>query len=243
MMIIFPKRQLSRNLPQDCSKPKSMVPRKGKSEDEGLEKSTKRKKNNPEEGNTEHFEEEDSIRVVTSSTPSRNLLDMFRSNTVRESPGTPTVDTDTEADTASSDDDDDRINKEIDLVKEGNVKKAHGGLITTIDIFHVARCESNGFYRASISDGTDLSNKVLFNAKLNKQVEEELIGDGKVSIVRIDTSDILEKTIIGVMAFTKLGEGPQHVGEAQFLGDAFYRGLKPRGCMTPSRMKKNRLFK
>ena len=218
-----------------------MVPRKGKSEDEGLEKSTKRKKNNPEEGNTEHFEEEDSIRVVTSSTPSRNLLNMFRSNTVRESPGTPTVDTDTEADTASSDDDDDRINKEIDLVKEGNVKKAHGGLITTIDIFHVARCESNGFYRASISDGTDLSNKVLFNAKLNKQVEEELIGDGKVSIVRIDTSDILEKNdnwCHGILA-----EGPQHVGEAQFLGDAFYRGLKPRGCMTPSRMKKNRLFK
>ena len=73
----------------------------------------KLKKNNPEEGNTEHFEEEDSIRVVTSSTPSRNLLNMFRSNTVRESPGTPTVDTDTEADTASSDDDDDRITKKL----------------------------------------------------------------------------------------------------------------------------------
>ena len=43
-------------------------------------------------------------------------------------------------------------------------------------------------------DGKDLSNKVLFNSKLNKQVEDELVGEGKVSVIRIDMSDILEKT-------------------------------------------------
>ena len=86
-----------------------------------------------------------------------------------------------------------------------------------------------------------LSNNVLFNSKLNKQIEDELVGEGKVSVIRIAMSDILEKTIVGVMGYTKLEEGPDHVGDAQFLGNTYYRGLKPRGIMTPSRMKRTKL--
>ena len=168
---------------------------------------------------------------------SKNLLDQLRSRPVVVSPGTPA-----EAH-PDSDEDDMLVNRNIDLVKEGNVRKAHCGGITTVNMFDVEVCDSNGFYRASISDGKDLSNKVLFNSKLNKKVKDELVGPGKVSIVRLDVTDILEKTIVGVMAFTRLDDGPDHVGDAQFLGDTFYRVLKPRGCMTPSRMKKNKLFK
>ena len=45
-----------------------------------------------------------------------------------------------------------------------------------------------------------------------------------------------------MMEYTKLGEGPPHVDSA-FVGDAFYKSLRPRGCYTPSRMKKKQLFK
>ena len=98
-------------------------------------------------------------------------------------------------------------------------------------------------FRASISDGEDFSNKVLFNAKLNDKIKEELVGDARVSIVRLDMIDILQDCIVGVQGFTKLDEGPAHVGDARFLGEPFYRSLKPRGCFTPSRMKKRALFK
>ena len=63
-------------------------------------------------------------------------------------------------------------------MKESNVYKAHGGLLTTVHIFDVAMCESNGFYRGFL-------NNVLCNVKLNKKEEEKLIGDGNVSVVRI----------------------------------------------------------
>ena len=84
---------------------------------------------------------------------------------------------------------------------------------------------------------------MLFNSKLNEKVKEELVGEGRVSIVRLDIIDILQNCIVGVQAFTKLSDGPAHVGQAQFLGEPFYRSLKPRGCYTPSRMKKKVLFK
>ena len=146
---------------------------------------------------------------------SKNLLDQLRSRPVVLSPGTPA-----EAH-PDSDEDDMLVNRNIDLVKEGNVRKAHCGGITTVNMFDVEVCDSNG---------KDLPNKLLFNSKLNKKVNDELVGPGKVSIVRLNVTAILEKTIVGVMAFTRLDDGPDHVGDAQFLGDTFYRVLKPRGA-------------
>ena len=64
-----------------------------------------------------------------------------------------------------------------------------------------------------------------------------------MSTVKRDIIDVLQDCIIGLQAFTKLCEGPDHVGEARFLGDKYYRSLKPRGCFTPSMMKKKALFK
>ena len=85
--------------------------------------------------------------------------------------------------------------------------------------------------RGSISDGRDMSNKVVFDEKLYDQVSDELLGEGKVSIVRLDIVDILQGCLVGVKAFTKNEFGPSHVGQAQFLGTKFYcildEGLKP----------------
>ena len=134
--------------------------------------------------------------------------------------------------------DDALIYAEIDIVKPGNVFKAHKGLITTVDVFDVEICAVNKLYRASISDGENRSNKVVFHAALNRRIETELIGEGKVTKIKLESVDILKDVIIGILAYTNLGEGPEHI-DAKYVGDNFYKTLKPRGCFTPSRMKKN----
>ena len=172
--------------------------------------------------------------------PSSNLLEMLRRDN-EVSPGTPMVDVDNE--TSEDESNDDRlVYKDINVVKPGNVIKAHQGLITTVDVFDVEVCPVNKLYRASISDGEKRSNKVIFNAKLNKRIEEELVGEGRVSTVKLEIVEIIQDVLVGVMEYTKLGEGPPHVDSA-FVGDAFYKSLRPRGCYTPSRMKKKQLFK
>ena len=50
----------------------------------------------------------------------------------------------------------------------------------------------------------------------------------------ICTISFLDKVIVGVMNFTKICDGPEHVGEAAFVGPEYYRKLKPRGCHTSS---------
>ena len=240
----------------NAAKKRKVIQAESEDDDASID-SRKRMRENPdvdaciadEEGSSSRTPSVAATRPCFSTTSStlgtpRNLLDLLRSRPVIESPGTPANETECESLDESNEEEDDRlINKDIDLVKEGNVMKAHGGLITTVNVFDVEICDSNGFFRASISDGKDRSNKVLFNAKLNEQIENELVGPGKVSVVKLDITDILEKTIVGVMAYTRLGDGPKHVGDAKFLGDSYYRSLKPRGCMTPSRMKKTKLFK
>ena len=132
-------------------------------------------------------------------------MNLIRSRVV-ESTGTPVIPPRNDASETESDEDDDDdhiISRNIDQVTEGNVKKAHAGGITTVHLFDVDICKSNGFFRASISDGEFLSNKVLFNSKLNKKVEEELVGEGRVSTVKLDIIDVLQDCIIGVQAFTK----------------------------------------
>ena len=165
---------------------------------------------------------------------SSNLLDLLRSEN-EVSPGTPIVDTNDESS-------EDESNEDINVVKPGNVIKAHQGMITTVDIFDVEVCPVNKLYRASISDGEKRSNKVIFNAKLDKRIEEELVGEGRVSTVRLEIIEILQDVLVGIMDYTKLGEGPTHV-DSSFVGDTFYKSLRPRGCYTPSRMKKKQLFK
>ena len=159
-----------------------------------------------------------------------------------ESPGTPAY-SDSENISDDGVESDPHINKNIDQVCEGNVKKAHAGGITTVNIADVKVCPFNGYYRASISDGADLSDKVIFDTKLNDRIEKELLGEAKVSIVRLDQVNIFQKCIVGVVDYVKLGDGPLHVGEARYLGAAFYRGLQPRGVLTPSCMRKHKLFK
>ena len=155
------------------------------------------------------------------------------------SPGTPAYIDDSEQ---TDNDNDPLIYRDIDIVKAGNVEKAHKGLITTVDVFDVEICSLNKLYRASISDGEKRSNKVVFHADLNEQVEAELVGDGRVSTIKLESVDILKDVIVGILRYVKLGDGPEHV-DAEYVGDSFYKTLKPRGCFTPSRMKRNQLFK
>ena len=156
------------------------------------------------------------------------------------SPGTPTVDNDSYDDLESANDP--LIYSDIDVVKAGNVFKAHKGLITTVDIFDVEICKTNGLYRGSISDGVNRSNKVLFDSKLKERVEIELLGQGKVTTIKLETVEIMHDVLIGISDYTVIGKDPEHVGDAEFVGNGFYRTLKPRGCFTPSRMKKRMLF-
>ena len=44
---------------------------------------------------------------------------------------------------------------------------------------------------------------VSFNANLNKKVKEELVGEGRVSTVKLNIMYVLQDCIIGVQAFTK----------------------------------------
>ena len=123
----------------------------------------------------------------------------------------------------------------------GNVSKAHAGLITAVNICDVEICPLNGLYRGTISDGEKMSNKV-FHTKLNERIENELVGEGKVTAIKLEIHQILQKVLVGVTEYTVIEEGPRHVGDATFVGTEFYRQLKPRGCFTPSRFKKNQLF-
>ena len=68
---------------------------------------------------------------------------------------------------------------------------------------------------------------------------DELVGDGKVTTIKLEIVEIIKDVIIGVLVFTVIEEGPRHVGDASFVGYAFYREMRPRGCLTPSRMNKN----
>ena len=60
--------------------------------------------------------------------------------------------------------------------------------------------------------------------------------------IKLEIIDILKSVLVGVLEYTVIVEGPKHVGDATFVGDAFYRRLKPRGCLTPSQMRKKTLF-
>ena len=88
-----------------------------------------------------------------------------------------------------------------------------------------------------------MSNKVMFSPKISRKVLDELVGDGKVTTIKLEILEIIKDVIIGVLEFTVFEEGPRHVGDASFVGDAFYREMRPRGCLTPSRMNKKQLFK
>ena len=161
-------------------------------------------------------DENDSVPFVVSDTPESivrnrrpntpgNILSMIRSRAV-ESPGTPITREGVDDDDDDDDDDDaldPLISQDIDEVKEGNVRKAHAGGITTVNLFDVNICKTYGFYRASISDGGDFSNKVLFNAKLDEKVKDELVGEGRVSIVKLDVIDILQNCINWCPSFYK----------------------------------------
>ena len=87
---------------------------------------------------------------------------------------------------------------------EGNVKKAHAGGITTVNIFDVSVCPNNGLFRGTISDGENLSNKVVFNDR----VREELIGEGKVTEIKLEIVEVLQGVIVGIVDFTKMRDVP-----------------------------------
>ena len=148
-----------------------------------------------------------SVPMARLRTPAVNTL---RFEGFEDSPWIPVEET-----SDREDDSDPLINKNIDSVVEGNVKKAHAGGIPTVNVFDVDVCPSNGYFKASISDGRDLSNKVLFESKLDERVKKELVGEGRVSLIKLEQLNVLEDCIIGVLDYTKLEEGPQHVGQAR----------------------------
>ena len=106
---------------------------------------------------------------------------------------------------------------DINLVKPGNVLKAHRGVITIVNVFNVTVCPVNGYYRGSISDGDKMSNKVMFSPKISRKVLDELVGDGKVTTIKLEIVEIIKDVIIGVIEFTVIEEGPRHVGDASFV--------------------------
>ena len=77
---------------------------------------------------------------------------------------------------------------------------------------------------------------------MNELIENELVGEGKVSIIKLEIVDILQGAIVGILDYMKISDGPDNIGQATFVGNDFYRKLKPRGCYTPSRFKKKQLF-
>ena len=129
----------------------------------------------------------------------------------------------------------DLIYRDIDTVKPGNVEKAHAGGITTVIVFDVSKVKGSGLYRGSISDGRKFSNKVLFKPDLCGSVIDDLLD--RIKIVRLDSVEIIKGAVVGVVLFTVLEDGPRSVGEAVFIGDEYYRKLKPRGIYSPSRLR------
>ena len=77
----------------------------------------------------------------------------------------------------------------------------------------------------------------------NERIRNELVGDGKVTTIKLEIVEVLQDVLVGVLDYTVISEGPVHVGDAAFVGNDFYRKLKPRGCFTPSRRRKKLLFK
>ena len=69
-----------------------------------------------------------------------------------------------------------------------------------------------------------------------------MVGETKVTTIKLEIVDIFESVLVGVLEYTVIGEGHKYVGDATFVGEAFYRRLKPRGCLTLSRMRKKTLF-
>ena len=59
----------------------------------------------------------------------------------------------------------------------------------------------------------------------------------RIKIVRLDSVEIIKGAVVGVVSFTVLEDGPRSVGEAVFIGDEYYRKLKPRGIYSPSRLR------
>ena len=103
----------------------------------------------------------------------------------------------------------DLVYREINVVKPGNVEKAHGGLITSVILFDVEKIKGNGLYPSSISDGRRFSNKVIFKDTLTDKVEKELLG--KIMIVKLESTEIIKGAVIGVIDVTILEDGPQSV--------------------------------
>ena len=103
-------------------------------------------------------------------------------------------------------------------------------------LVNVVYNQEKGAFRCSISDGLKFSTNVFFDPKICEEVEKNLLD--KVSIVKLEIVEILQKCIVAIQQYTRLGDGPQNMGGAQFVGASFYRKYKPRGFLTPSRIKK-----
>ena len=117
-------------------------------------------------------------------------------------------------------------------VKEGNVKLAHDGKSNLdVYVFDISKDEKRGCYRASICDGERISTNLYFDPWLNNRVEDELCGQqGKISIIRLEMTEIVQKCVVAVQRYKKIADGPFNIGRE------FYKKLKPRGILTPSRM-------
>ena len=75
----------------------------------------------------------------------------------------------------------------------------------------------------------------FFYPKISASVQNDL--EDKVSIVKLEITEIIEKCVVAVSMYTRLEDGPRNMGGAQFVGESFYRKFKPRGFLTPSRMR------
>ena len=117
------------------------------------------------------------------------------------------------------------------------MKKAHQGLDTCVTIFQLQKT-AKGCYRASITDGEDLSNNLYLVGSLEK-AEAELLG--KISVINLAASDLVinQKVVILASDFSLLGPGPspRKMGGIKVLSEQYFRGLRPgKAALTPSRM-------
>ena len=67
----------------------------------------------------------------------------------------------------------------------------------------------------------------------NERIRNELVGDGKVTTIKLEIVEVLQDVLVGVLDYTVMSEGLVHVGDTTFVGNEFYRKLKPRGCFIP----------
>jgi hypothetical protein len=100
--------------------------------------------------------------------------------------------------------------EENDILHFSTGAEREGGYV--MQVYGVTYVEDSKSYRATVSDGTKATDKVLFNSSLNEKVEQYL--EDRTSVVKIVKHRIFDKSVIVVDRFTAYWDA-----EMEILGD------------------------